>query len=682
MYYYGDSPPPPRRDPRPPARPPATGFRGADLTPGPFGPHPRRTSFGHAPRPEFAPRPEPPRELRPSFGVAPRPEPPREPPRERRTSFGHAPRPEPPRKRRDSHGQEGQHSRRNSLTQTLKDMFLGNRESKPRASSHAREHKKEPPRRAASHGRDHGRAASHGREHGRAPSHGREPRREKERDVPRPPISRHGRPPRPAPPPEPRHQEPPRPAPRRSSPSITLEAVDGSFAHKTEGLKRYQVGGNCPTHIGDRLGPNGRYRVMNKLGNGSYGIAWLVEDTKDRKKPWKALKINDAGPGGESEVRLQKLFEKMGYTGQKALDNQVCVPYELFWIKSINGEHLCTVLPICGPTLEKIANDKRTEISRRALCHQVILACHFLHSVMEIMHGDFRCGNIMLQIDGLQDLNKTEIMEVYGGNPRVIMFENLPNPGISSRSAPKYLVLNAKLRMEKLTSFVKRKTGIKVVSNSRPKVAVADLGSSKHKSWPKPWPHVIPSFMTDPHVFMGGSAGSASDIWSMGVMFFEIMTGGHIFKRGDKKHLKAWEDYFPCIEECIGPLPVEYRKEFLRHRCEASLEAFPRGIPSNFTLSMDPKKCVVWSDEQHEALRKQTLGGMKAKNTPHGLLLYSEGIDAKDGDLLWRLIEACCQWRPEDRATASEIVNHKYFRAWSSTFKRDTGRGDRSCYVQ
>ncbi|KAM7210563.1 Protein kinase-like domain containing protein [Rhypophila decipiens] len=418
------------------------------------------------------------------------------------------------------------------------------------------------------------------------------------------------------------------------------------------------MGGNHPTHIGDRMGPNGRYRIINKLGNGSYGIAWLVEDTKDRKKRWKSLKINDAGPGGESEVKLQKMFERLSYIGQKALDNQIVVPYEIFWVRSFNGAHLCTVLPILGPTLERIANDKRTEISRRTLCHQVILACHFLHTELEIMHGDFRCGNITLQIDGLQDLNEAKSWRCTAAGPRSSCLTTCPIWASTPRAHQS--TLSSTLRMEKLTSLVKRKTGKKVVSNSRPKVAVADLGSSKHVSWTKPWDHVIPLSMTDPYCFFGVSAGLESDIFSMGVMLFELMAGGFMFKRGDKKMHKIWEDHFPYIEECVGPMPVEYRKMLLSNKHEISIHVFPCGIPADFHMSMNPSKTVVWPEERHEEARRKILGGMRAKNTVHGLLLYSEA----------------------DRATISDIVKHKYFRAWSSTFKRDTGKGDRSCHVQ
>lgn len=63
---------------------------------------------------------------------------------------------------------------------------------------------------------------------------------------------------------------------------------------EVERLENYRPGGYHPIQIGDHF--HGRYRVVHKLGHGSYSTAWLARDEQSNK--YVALKIGtaDANP--------------------------------------------------------------------------------------------------------------------------------------------------------------------------------------------------------------------------------------------------------------------------------------------------------------------------------------------------------------------------------------------------
>ena len=65
------------------------------------------------------------------------------------------------------------------------------------------------------------------------------------------------------------------------------------WEYGVEELERYEVGGYHPIHIGDEL-RGGRYRIVHKLGYGSFGTVWLVRD--QLKNRYSALKIAIADP--------------------------------------------------------------------------------------------------------------------------------------------------------------------------------------------------------------------------------------------------------------------------------------------------------------------------------------------------------------------------------------------------
>lgn len=450
---------------------------------------------------------------------------------------------------------------------------------------------------------------------------------------------------------------------------------------KTEKLYRYKPEGAYPVHINDTLGPQRQYRVLNKLGSGSFGIVWLVEDRLDRRCRWKALKINDSTGGVDKEVKLQPIFEAKGVTGRKALEWQVCVPYEMFWVTGPNGKHLCSVLPILGAPLDK-ALKHDSELSARWICHQVILAMEFLHGTMGIFHGDFRPENILVQIEGLQELDEFEIMQVYGGDPKVIATAVLlKGKKVNLQRFPRYLVVNSTLDTKLLVKIIKQKTG-KRMTPRKPKVAVTDFGSAFHKSWPGPWNQLIPRIMQDPWCACGGPASLASDIWALGHTIFTLMTGEDPFIRiGYDYFLSQFGDYFPGIEEAKGAMPVQMR-EMAIQSCLVS-QAVGNGLPMNFRMEMDKHRPCTRSARDHFASFSKYCGKYKdAKCIPHALLLQTRGISRKEADLLWGLIGACCAWLPEQRPEIREITNHPWFYDWAVNEDKPEGKKSDKCRVQ
>lgn len=63
----------------------------------------------------------------------------------------------------------------------------------------------------------------------------------------------------------------------------------------TENLGKYERGIYYAVHLGDMLG-DGRYKVLHKLGNGSFSQVWLAKDQSTRYEPlsnryFQALKL-------------------------------------------------------------------------------------------------------------------------------------------------------------------------------------------------------------------------------------------------------------------------------------------------------------------------------------------------------------------------------------------------------
>lgn len=56
-----------------------------------------------------------------------------------------------------------------------------------------------------------------------------------------------------------------------------------SFVEDAEPFSGYHVGGYHPVHLGERYGDGGRYKMLHKLGNGTYSTVWLAKDLAAKK---------------------------------------------------------------------------------------------------------------------------------------------------------------------------------------------------------------------------------------------------------------------------------------------------------------------------------------------------------------------------------------------------------------
>ena len=51
-----------------------------------------------------------------------------------------------------------------------------------------------------------------------------------------------------------------------------------SFVEDAESFSGYSPGGYHPVHLGEHYGYEGRYKILHKLGNGTYSTVWLGKD--------------------------------------------------------------------------------------------------------------------------------------------------------------------------------------------------------------------------------------------------------------------------------------------------------------------------------------------------------------------------------------------------------------------
>lgn len=160
------------------------------------------------------------------------------------------------------------------------------------------------------------------------------------------------------------------------------------FQEYVENLERYRAGGYHPTYIDDELS-GGRYRIVQKLGFGSYSTVWLAKDGKNDK--YVAIKIGVSENAQLSrEVSVLKYLSRAGLESKSLGRDQIPRLLDHFLVGGPNGQHQCLVFEPSRCSLSESKYESRTGLfpldAARAIATQLILGVAYLHS-FGVVHG-------------------------------------------------------------------------------------------------------------------------------------------------------------------------------------------------------------------------------------------------------------------------------------------------------
>ncbi|TQV91843.1 serine protein kinase [Cordyceps javanica] len=430
---------------------------------------------------------------------------------------------------------------------------------------------------------------------------------------------------------------PPTPPPRA--------VLDHEFRFKTitspcEWIEDYRPRGYHPVHLGDVYN-NGQYKVIRKLGEGSYSTVWLALDI--RRHRYVALKIlvAEVFPGLANEVRISESLAGAAPAESQRFITQLLDEFEHH---GPNGTHKCLVFEPMGPTVNSMVEElpqfnprKRTMKVRyppdmaKSILKQSLEALVFLHSD-GIAHGDFQPGNMLFashDLDSVPEdiLRQKEDVEAHSISPPVERRD-----GKEDRWAPKYLCI-----AQPLAPFTRYEEGFKI--------KLSDMGGAYFIAKPPAKP-VTPRGLRTPELLLRGEVNKSSDIWSFGCLVFELMTGRPLFCVPGYPH-SEWEDddHILALTSQLGPLPDELFKFWDRSSqyftSERKLFNCYLGGPRN---GKDPLMLPQKSMEKlFDAAQPE--------------------LDEEEGREIKKLIRWTLQYDPAKRPTPSEILDDPWFRA-------------------
>lgn len=197
-----------------------------------------------------------------------------------------------------------------------------------------------------------------------------------------------------------------------------------------EDLEGYHQGGYHPVHIQDEYS-NGRYRIVDKFGFGTYSTVWLAKDQHMNRYVAVKIVVAEASKTSSEGQILRLLSDaKINHPGR----SYVISISDEFSINGPNGRHLCLV---SEPARCSVAASKEASTNwmfpievARTVTAQVILGLHYIHS-RGVVHGggqaswnlrnlmltyrqDLRVRNILFRLPHIDSLSVPQIYQRFG----------------------------------------------------------------------------------------------------------------------------------------------------------------------------------------------------------------------------------------------------------------------------
>jgi len=161
-------------------------------------------------------------------------------------------------------------------------------------------------------------------------------------------------------------------------------------------------------------------------------------------------------------------------------------------------------------------------------------------------------------------------------------------------------------------------------------VCLTDLGSAQWLGKEPATRNISPYALRAPEVILGADYGTKVDIWSLGCMVFELITGRWLFHPAPGGTWLLEDDHLAKIIELAG----ETFSDEVLARC---------------------KKRDAYFDENGKLLR---IGELSPMTLEQAMINY--GLPEGDAAPAAAFIRTCLRLNPEQRSTAKDLLNHSW----------------------
>ncbi|KAG8832213.1 hypothetical protein FRC17_001749 [Serendipita sp. 399] len=366
--------------------------------------------------------------------------------------------------------------------------------------------------------------------------------------------------------------------------------------------------------FGEKMGENGRYTIVRKLGWGMHSSTWLARDDVDKR--YVAVKAL-TGHITELVWRYYVFEEQILEMLSKPPASPHCVPLlDKFTLPGLGsaGNHICFVMPVYRGDVRKLMGADQSESLPLPLVKRILL--HILRGLAHthshgVVHTDLKSDQFFIK----HDLTTEEIDRCVEDDPP------RRHPPEMSEDGVVHVAVSQPLPMVSMEEAM------------RATYVLGDFGCAFEVKF-KPTYTITSPALRPPEVYLGGQWGTEADIWTFGCLVFELINSNPLFS------------YKPNPK-----LGLDETAHILYQMIVFSGQDFSRELLNDFPLA-----------DQYFDSECNLKGNPKIPNTiiEHAFQQFKK-IPRVDISKTAFFMRRCLSLYPETRAKAEELLDDPWF---------------------
>jgi serine/threonine-protein kinase SRPK3 len=321
------------------------------------------------------------------------------------------------------------------------------------------------------------------------------------------------------------------------------------------------------------------YVLIKKIGSGVYSSVWLTYEYIKNKFYAVKIENEDDFEYGLDEI---KILNNIAKYKNKYINNIV----DSFIFKKENTEYACIVFNLLAGDLYSLIKERQYSEGLpvhlvKKIIYQLLSAISCLHNNLKILHTDIKPENILFKgynkkiKELIDEFNKYNFNKIYktmkkknkNSNKNIILektinkiLKNIDNDLLYSTedenrydSDYSYESSLSKSSDDNKSCCIDDKYIINI------EVKLADFGSCIHKN-NLSLKGIQTRYYRAPEVILKHKYDEKVDIWSIGCLFYELLTGDILFNPKKKKNLSRDRSHIVEIIKSLGKIPNEIIK--------------------------------------------------------------------------------------------------------------------------
>ncbi|QKF94081.1 serine/threonine-protein kinase [Fadolivirus algeromassiliense] len=289
-----------------------------------------------------------------------------------------------------------------------------------------------------------------------------------------------------------------------------------------------------------------KYLLITQIGHGSFSTVWLGYNFKSNK--FYAIKIQNC-EDYDSAIEEIDLHKKIGKSQCEYINTMI----EHFKYEVDDGTHICMVFELLAGSVYDIMKYGKYHNGLplntvKTIIYQLLIAMDIVNNKHKILHTDIKPENILVY--GINKKTNEMINVVQSNKPLMNM---LKKPKIDKSNIKK---LVHEIKFNNVCKKYNKISDIEIIDDKyigNIVTKLSDFGNCREIGYSDY--DIQTRYYRAPEIILGYKYNETCDMWSVGCLIFELLTGNILFNPDKKRRMNRDRHHIYNMICTLGKIP-------------------------------------------------------------------------------------------------------------------------------